>query len=187
MARGRNAKKKTVDRRGPLQRMHDQAKAAGEAMPVVNDFARQHGEYEKQGEYGDARHVMVNRGGTPIARWITAGLLTETQCAGIQHCWRLWGMLTGKALVQDLDKIIGAGEGDGWAEQEALDDLKRIKGYFGDNSKWWTVFENVCRFNEPAGFAGSSLTAVRNDQVAAARTTVQFVADIIAMNERLTY
>jgi len=48
------------------------------------------------------------------------------------------------------------------------------------------VFENVCRFDEAAAFAGSSLTDCRNDQVTAARTTVQFVADIIVMKERLT-
>jgi hypothetical protein len=41
------------------------------------------------------------------------------------------------------------------------------------------------RFDEPAGFAGSSLTDCKNDQVASARVVVQFVADIIAMKERL--
>jgi len=86
-------------------------------------------------------------------------------------------------LVMDLARIPGAGQGNGWAEQEALDDLKRIKGYVP--AKWWNVFESVCRFDETAGFAGSALTDCRNDQVAAARTTVQFVADIIAMKERL--
>lgn len=128
--------------------------------------------------------TLINRGGTPVARWKAAKLLSESQVAAIDHCERLWSMLGGKAMVMDLAKIPGAGSGDGWSEQEALDDLRRIKGYVP--AKWWCVFENVCRFDEPAGSAGSSLTAYRNDQVAAARTTVQFVADIIAMKERLT-
>ena len=129
--------------------------------------------------------TLVNRGGTPVARWKAAKLLSDTQIAALDHCERLWAQLNGKSLVMDFEREPGSGTGQGWSEQEALDDLKRIKGYFP--AKWWSVFENVCRFDEPAGFAGSSLTDVRNDQVAAARTTVQFVADVIAMKEPLTY
>lgn len=136
-----------------------------------------------QGERAVTSTTLVNRGGTPVARWTAANLLSDSQIAAIDHCNRLWGMLTGKSLVMDLARVPGGGEGNGWAETEALDDLRRIKGYFP--AKWWGVFENVCRFDEPAGFAGSNLTDCRNDQVAAARTTVQFVADIIAMKERL--
>lgn len=128
--------------------------------------------------------TLVNRGGTPVARWKAAGLLSDSQQAAITHCETLWERIGGKGLVMDLARIPGAGQGNGWAEQEALDDLKRIKGYFP--AKYWSVFENVCRFDETAGFAGSSLTDCRNDQVASARVVVQFVADIIAMKERLT-
>lgn len=130
-------------------------------------------------------HTLINRGGTPVARWKAAKLLSDSQVAAIDHCEALWAQLGGKGLVMDLARIPGAGQGNGWAEQEALDDLKRIKGYVP--AKYWSVFENVCRFDETAGFAGSALTNCRNDQVAAARFTVQFVADIIAMNERLTF
>ncbi|GLV28184.1 hypothetical protein TomTYG75_07080 [Sphingobium sp. TomTYG75] len=177
--------KQLIDNRGRLQRILDAEAAANDAAPVVNPFTAIHGNYKVLSKYGDARKAMVNRGGTPVARWIESGALSDSQMAAINHCERLWGKLNGKSLTQDLNKISGIGGGDGWAEQEALDDLKRIKGYFP--MKWWTVFECVCRFDEPAGFAGSALTALRNDQVAAARTTVQFVADIIAMNERLSY
>lgn len=127
--------------------------------------------------------TLINRGGTPIARWKAAKLLTDSQIAAIDYCETLWSRLAGKALVMDLARIPGAGQGNGWAEQEALDDLRRMKGYIP--AKYWSVYENVCRFDETAGFAGSALTDCRNDQVAAARLTVQFVADIIAMKERL--
>jgi hypothetical protein len=127
--------------------------------------------------------TLVNRGGTPVARWKAAALLSESQIAAIDHCERLWDRLPGKGLVADLTKAPGAGAGDGWVEQEALDDLRRIKGYVP--ARYWSVFENVCRFDEGAGFAGSAMTSVRSDQVTAARLTVMFVADIIAMNERL--
>lgn len=129
--------------------------------------------------------TLINRGGTPVARWKAAKLLSDSQVAAIDHCEMLWSRLGGKGLVMDLARIPGAGQGNGWAEQEALDDLKRIKGYVP--ARYWSVFENICRFDETAGFAGSALTVCRNDQVAAARVTVQFVADVIAMNERLSF
>jgi hypothetical protein len=128
--------------------------------------------------------TLINRGGTAVARWKASKLLSETQIAAIDHCEQLWAMLGGASLVMNLERIPGGGGGDGWAETQALDDLRRIKGYFP--ALWWSVFENVCRFDEPAGYAGSRLTSCRNDRVVAARTTVQFVADIIAMKERLT-
>jgi len=137
-----------------------------------------------RGEKATTATTLVNRGGTPVARWKAAKLLSESQVAAVDHCEQLWSMLGGKSLVADMSKISGSGGCSDWAEQEALDNLRWIKGYLP--AKWWLVFENVCRFDEGAGFAGSSLTEVRSDQVTAARITVQFVADIIAMKERLT-
>jgi hypothetical protein len=136
------------------------------------------------GEKVTSYKTLANRGGTPIARWKAAKLLSETQLAAITYCENLWGQLNGKSLVMDYGKVIGGTGGNGWAEQEALDDLHRIKGYIP--MKWWSIFESVCRFDEPAGFAGSRITDCANDQVSAARTTVQFVADVIAMKERLS-
>ena len=83
----------------------------------------------------------------------------------------------------DLARIPGVGQGNGWAEQEALDDLKRIKGYVP--GKYWCVFENVCRFDQPAGTAGSDLANNTRSAIDAARIVVMFVADIVAMKERL--
>jgi len=128
-------------------------------------------------------HTLINRGGTPVARWKAAKLLSDSQVAAIDHCETLWSRLGGKALVMDLARIPGAGQGNGWAEQEALDDLKRIKGYVP--AKYWSVYENVCRFDEPAGTAGSGLANNTRSAIDAARIVVSFVADIIAMRERL--
>ena len=135
--------------------------------------------------------TLVNRGGRPVTRWTAAGLLSDSQLAAIAHCERLWAMLGGKSLVANLERVPG-GSGNGWAEQEALDDLARIKDYVP--AKWWSVFEDVCRFDEPAGFAGSKLAEDRSDpeiaerdRAVAARLTVQFVADVIAMKERLAH
>lgn len=187
MARGRNAKKKPVDKRGPLQRMHDRARAEGEAIPVVNDFARQHGDYEKQGEYGDARHVMVNTSGNPVARWRKAGLVTASQDAAIEHCIHLWEKIeTSSRMVANLDRTVFGSHGDGHPKEvEARADLQRLKSHVGQ--KYWDIFENVVRFDEPAGVAGSRLEKNTRNRETAARSCVLFVADIIAMREHLSY
>jgi hypothetical protein len=188
---GRAAKTSTKIKRAPkspAQRMAEAVTAKGEAIgaPAIQVARGMHAIVDvplRDAGRVVTEHTLINRGGTPVARWKTAKLLSESQIAAIDHCEALWAQLGGKALVMDFDRIPGAGQGDGWAEQEALDDLKRIKGYVPP--KYWSVFENVCRFDEAAGFAGAALTECRNDQVTAARTTVQFVADIIAMKERL--
>lgn len=189
----RTAKASTKIRRvpkSPAQRMAEAVTAKGEAIgaPAIQVARGMHAIVDvplRDAGRVVTEHTLINRGGTPVARWKAAKLLSDSQVAAIDHCETLWARLGGKALVMDLSRIPGRGngKGNGWSEQEALDDLKRIKGYFP--AKWWCVFENVCRFDEAAGFAGSALTECRNDQVTAARTTVQFVADVIAMKERL--
>jgi hypothetical protein len=172
----------------PAQRMAEAATAKSEAIgaPAIQVARGFHAIVDvplRDAGRVVTEHTLINRGGTPVARWKAAKLLPDSQVAAIDHCETLWSRLGGKALVMDLARIPGAGQGNGWAEQEALHDLKRIKGYVPP--KYWNIFENVCRFDMAAGFAGSDLTTCRNDQVSAARTTVQFVADIIAMKERL--
>ncbi|PTM44778.1 hypothetical protein C8J24_2988 [Sphingomonas aerolata] len=189
MGRAAKASKKIKRQsKTPAQRMAEAVMAKGEAIgaPAIQVGRGMHEIVDvplRDAGRVVTEHTLINRGGTPVARWKAAKLLSDSQVAAIDHCETLWSRLAGKALVMDLARIPGAGQGNGWAEQEALDDLKRIKGYFP--AKWWCVFENVCRFDETAGFAGSALTKCRNDQVTAARITVQFVADVIAMKERL--
>lgn len=189
---GTKAKRSTKIKRvpkSPADRAAERVQAKAEAIGVPAIQVARGGYEEVDVPLRDGGRIvtlktLANRGGTPVARWKAAKLLSDSQIAAIDHCEALWGQLNGKAMVMDLARIPGAGQGNGWAEQEALDDLKRIKGHVP--GKYWAVFENVCRFDEAAGFAGSALTECRNDQVASARVVVQFVADIIAMKERLT-
>ncbi len=183
MARGKRAR--IEQPRSRLQRIIEREAMETQAAPLVNDFAFSHGDYGQLGKLNDARHALINRGGTPVARWTHAKLLSDSQQAAIAHCVRLWSMINGRSLVAVLDKIPGSNHGDGYNEQYALSELASMKAYIP--SKYWGVFESVCRFDEPAGYAGSRLTDCTNDQTATARVVVQFVADIIAMNERLSY
>jgi hypothetical protein len=178
MARARKPK---IDTRGPLQRILDRDRAANDAAPVVNEFAARHGDYET--------HLkrQVNRGGTPIARWRKAGLISDSQQAAIEHCLRLWDCIgVSGGLVANLDRTVFGCPGDGHSrEVEARDDLHRMKGYVGE--RYWSVFENVVRFDEPAGAAGSRIQGPTRENETRARYCVLFVADIIATKERLSY
>jgi len=170
-----------IDTRGPLQKLADAQVANDASQPLVNEYAAQHGDYDRN------LRVVINRGGTPVARWRTARLLSDSQNAAIDHCIALWDAIsTSGGLVANLDRTVFGSPGEGnMREIEARDDLHRIKGYFP--AKYWNVWENVCRFDEPAGYAGSRLTECKNDATAAARIVVQFVADVISMKERLSY
>jgi len=166
------------------KRRAQKAKLAAALERVANDeqvnrFAKQHGDYIREG-----LKASINRGGTPVARWRSAGLLSETQIAAIELCWKLWER-AGKqnGLVMDLNRIVGQQPSSGWAQQDALDRLAKMKGYVPD--KYFDVFENVCRFDEPAGVAGSRLSTNTRSAQEAARICVCFVADTIAWKERL--
>lgn len=186
------ARKPKIDKRGRLQRILDAergpiAEQGGRAFyqditPAgPTEQAKQHGDYEE--------HLkrFVNRGGTPIARWIKAGVISDSQHAAMRHCIGLWTIISASGrMVANLDRTVFGCPGDGHhREVEARDDLQRMKGYVGD--RYWSVWENVVRFDEPAGVAGSRLQQDNANAELLARHCVQFVADIIAMKERLSY
>ena len=152
-------------------------------LQVITPEQRAKGGYE-----GDGRRI-INRGGTPVMRWITSGRLTDTQALAINTCYRLWEMVGIKQrTTAAYGERIAAAD---WIDEqraltliEAQQDLDRIKDYIP--AAWWSVFENVCRFDEPAGVAGSKLGFGERTGDARAHTVVCMVADIIAMRERLT-
>lgn len=154
-------------------------KARKPGLPeAVNDFAAQHGDYERDGLRGQR-----NRGGTPIARWRTADLLDDRQWTAIEYCIRLWERAArDTGLVMDLTKIIGLPPSSGWSQQEALDELASFKNQIP--AIYWEVFENVCRWDEPAGVAGSRLATNKRSAIDRAQLCVRFVADLIATWKR---
>ena len=172
---------KQMQRRSDQESRRRPKQVADPLQGSVNAFAAGQGDYERY------NGRTVNRGGTPIARWKKAGLLSQTQEAAILHCIRLWELTnTSGRLVANLDRTVFGCPGDGHsAEIEARDDLHRIKSGFP--LPYWDVFENVCRFDEPAGVAGSRLAEDDVTRRTMARTIVCMVADMIYMRERLSY
>jgi hypothetical protein len=143
----------------------------------------------KGGYEGDKR--IVNRGGTPVQRWTKAEKLSDSQINAIELCQWLWATSGRESRVTALYGAF-TGKSDGVESEvavqrylDAKEDLARIKGYFRGLDPWWQVFENVCRFDEPAGIAGSRLGVIGREAEYRALTTVCFIADIIATRERL--
>lgn len=134
----------------------------------------------RSGERIETLRTLINRGGTAVDRWKRESQLTETQAKAIAHCEALWQRAaTVRGLVADPLRIVGQPGGSGLSQQEALDELSKYKGRVPP--RYWDVFENVCRWDEPAGVAGSSLATNARSALTSARTCVAFVADLIAM------
>lgn len=131
--------------------------------------------------------IHINRGGTPLARWIAECKLSDTQQRAISHCLYLWRMAgTERRITSNYGERI-PGEADSERrvanEVEARQDLHRIQDYIPEG--YWNCFENCIRFDEPAGIAGSKLGFGSRSAHDRAHQVCCFVADLIAMKERL--
>ena len=162
-------------------------------QPLVTPEAERHGKYvdafvvDPEGHGSTMAKVSVNRGGDPVDRWFADNRLTETQMVAInlvRHLWRVAG-ITQKVTASYGERIPHHANHDMRAinEIEARDDLHRIIDYFP--CKYWSVFENVVRHGEAAGVAGSRLGYGSRTASERAHTIVCFVADYIAMKERI--
>lgn len=169
---------------------HEQAQR-DRSEPLVPAEAMAHGDYADAFVRSDddtIARVKLNRGGTPVMRWARDKRLSDTQMLAISHCLRLWALagINPRVTGQYGERIPG---GDHESERrvssyvEALADLRRIKDYIP--CQWFGIFENVCRFDEPAGIAGSRLGFGNRSAQDRAHTVVCMVADVIAMREGL--
>jgi len=130
--------------------------------------------------------VLINRGGTAVERWISGdknGLFEEGEQRAIRYTQQLWVRADGQLRAIDHARDVVDNLVEGLSQQEALDELQRLKDRLP--RPYWDVYENVCRFDEEAGTAGSRLASNSRSAVDAAKTTVAFTASLIAMWRRL--
>lgn len=167
--------------KGPMQQALDRAMLEEATAPLVNRFAANHGDYDRNLRF------VANRGGTAIDRWKRDGNLSDSQQAGILHCQSLWAKMRMPRVVVDFEREVRGGDNEGWTHRQldALDELHRISSEFPHD--YWNVFENVCRHDLPAGVAGSRLANTKRSAETAARLIVALIADLISMRERLSY
>lgn len=123
----------------------------------------------------------------PVERWYRAKRLSDTQMTAIALLRRLWAIagLSQCVTANYGERMPGGGniEHRAVCEIEARKDLHRIQDYVPP--AYWTVWEAVVRHGEPAGVAGSRLGFGDRSSDTRAHTIVCFVADVIAMKERL--
>jgi len=176
------ARKKKQDTRGPLQRILDADLVANDqsVLAVITDEQRAKGTY--QGE----RRIVNHH--DPVMRWRASGRLSDSQQRSIDHVRRLWELAGLQQRVTATYEARSSGgssvEHNAHLKIDAREDLHRIKGYFsGVLSPYFDIFENVCRWGEPAGVAGSSLGFGTRSAQDRAHTIVCFVADYVAMKE----
>ena len=186
VAERKQRERRLREERGRIASQGRGRKTKQEAEPLVNPFAARHGDYGRDRRAGKSSN-MRNRGGTAVDRWEKAGLLSPTQLAAIAHMQRLWLIVeAGPRLVANLERTVFGCPGEGnLAEIEARQDVNRISGGFPP--PYWNLFENVVRFDEPAGTVGSRLANVSRSGAEAARIVVCLVADTIYLRERLSY
>lgn len=187
----KRGKKTKVDTRGPYQRMIDREKVANDQseLSVITPEQLAKGSYRPSDEKGVGRRYQNNH--DPVQRWKAGRKLTQPQVVVIDKCRALWSITENKA-IQKVTATYGERMATGGSNElgiialhDAEVDLKRITGYFKGLETWWNIFENVVRFGEPAGVAGSQMGAGGKTAQARAHIIVCFVADIIAMKERL--
>lgn len=176
-----------MHRRGPLQRIMEREATDAEqsVLDIITPEQRAKGGYD-----GDGRRI-VNRGGNTITRWKAAGKLSPSQITAIEHCQRLWRITGTEQRVTSLYGEAFGGTGGTESDEairrylDAKKDLARVEGYFTGLDNWWNVFVNVCRFDEPAGVAGSRLGSGSDMATNTALIAVCIIADTIAKNEHL--
>jgi hypothetical protein len=136
-------------------------------QPLVTPEAAANGNYEEGWTEVDGKRasVVINRGGSTIARWMNMrsdDVIGDSERAAIRYCQMLWARLDYRcpALVR-----VDNGR-DGMAEHEALAELSALKIKLP--VRYWNLFENICRFEMNA--------STRHDRV-----TIGFVAGMIAL------
>lgn len=144
---------------------------ASAKQPIITPEAAANGNYEEGWTEldGQRARVVINRGGSTIARWMNMPIddvLGDAERAAIRYCQALWARLDYKRppLV-----VVDCGR-DGESEHEALAELSAIKIKLP--VRYWNLFENICRFEQNA--------STRHDRV-----TVGLVAGMIALWRRL--
>lgn len=168
-----------------LQREADQRKRdllIGTGLPAHRVEGAKVHEFKEESfaDLKSRQRVIRSLFSNPADRWLAEGGpgFEEPQRRAINHCRSLWASLGSRSLTANYNGV-GGGECDGH-EQEIF--ARAQLGEYQDQfpTAYWMVFENVVRFEMPAGRAASHLDRHPAARIAAARNTVGFVASKIA-------
>lgn len=121
-----------------------------------------------------------------LDQWFEAGYrgFDEPARAAINWCqarWECRGVI-GKQSA-NYSPTVGTGGGCVERDIEMRDELDEMKAMFPP--AYWQVFENCCRWGQPAGVAGSDHANNSPQAISAARAIVGLIANMIAQELRL--
>jgi hypothetical protein len=163
---------------------------------AVSPFTAQHGDYrpaivvdltgELSGKRQSMVRLLVNRSVSTVDKWLFDGGpgFEAPEAAAIAHVRRLWKVvgsgsrLTGRYDPSALIRSTGSRVADQEAYRSALLTLGAYQEQFP--ARIWEAFENVVRWDEPAGVAGSRMANHPAERRAHAKASVGFVASKIA-------
>jgi hypothetical protein len=126
--------------------------------------------------------VHINRDSAILERWIAEGAagFEKGPVQAIRDCQFFWHRLGGPRLTAHYgERMPRGGPSDGVNQADALIELRTRAELVP--APYWQVFENVARWNEPAGVAGSRFANNTAQSIAAAKAIVGLVAGVIAL------
>lgn len=157
-------------------------------LPTPEQLAA--GDYERDfvthAETNTKAMTYRNRESTILERWIREGGpgFEHGAARAIADCQTFWARMGEQRVIAHYgERIAATTSGNGYTQQEASDEIAFRRKMVP--AKYFDVFENVVRHNEPAGVAGSRFANATPQQIHSAKVIVGFVASIMAM--RLGY
>jgi hypothetical protein len=165
------------NRRKPM-RIIEQLEAPTVAQLANDDFDR---DFITHAETNTKAMAYRRRDSCIVEKWCKQGGIGFDHGAQriIANCQLFWMRLGEPRLIANYgERLAPSTSGDGWTRQEALDELHRYKKMVPE--VYWAVFENVARYNEPAGVAGSSFATNDAQRIQSAKVITGFVASFIA-------
>lgn len=147
-----------------------------EAQLANGDYVR---DFVTNGDTATKSMAHINRASFIIDRWLEDERhFPPGAVQAVRACQFYWARLKSPRLIAQYGERIPGAQSDGIGETEALSELAWMAK--GIPLAYWDTFENVARWNEPAGVAGSAWANNTPQQVQSAKVITGFVACLIA-------
>jgi hypothetical protein len=152
---------------------------------IVSIHAAQHGKYEDEfihhDETGTKTRTKRNKICSTLEKWIAEGGFgfDADAVSFIRGCQTKWEIIGNPRVTANYGERIHGASGDGMSQHMAKSDIARYKATL-NAPQYWQIFENVVRFNQPAGIAGSDMASNPATRIASAKAVVGMVATSLA-------
>lgn len=115
-----------------------------------------------------------------VDKWIRDGGIgfEEGACRVIADCRYFWAKIGEPRVTSNYGEKTSPSTGSNITSAEARDEIRHMSK--GIPPAYWAVFENVVRFEEPAGVVGSRFYKTSGQAIASAKVITGFVASLIA-------